>query len=214
MRADSMLDDGAQVRVAGSYMRKSRKPHPIVQVVENVASELNDLLNAIGLRIALLRPELEAHISAAEMMRLAGLVEKATQCVQRLQAYTRAEELVAVMRRGRGKHRGEISATSSPPFLADDRQRTALLMTHASVDDSAIRECLERSGCRVVEAKSSADGLKFLQSNPDFDHIVCDSAFLAETGWKFTAELSRAAPNSRVYVLHRPRVPDSAAKSE
>lgn len=209
-----MLDDSAQIRASGSSMRKSRKPHPIVQVVESAASDLNDLLNAIGLRIALLRPELETPTSEAELVRLAGLVEKATQCVQRLQAYTRAEELVAVMRRGRRKSRGEISGMNSPPFLADDRQRTALLMTHASVDDSAIRECLERSGCRVVEAKTSADGLKLLQSNPDFDHIVCDSAFLAETGWKFTAELSRAAPDSRVYVLHRPRVPDRTAKPE
>jgi CheY-like chemotaxis protein len=214
MWRDSMREDSAQIRAAGSNMRKSRKPHPIVEVVESASSELNDLLNAIGLRIALLRPELEAPTSEAEMMRLAGLVEKATQCVQRLQAYTRAEELVAVMRRGRAKHTGEISAVNSPPFLADDRQRTALLMTHASVDDSAVRECLERSGCRVVEAKSSADGLKFLQSNPNFDHIVCDSAFLAETGWKFTAELSRAAPDSRVYVLHRPRTPDRPLKPE
>ena len=209
-----MLDDSAQIQGAGSNMRKSRKPHPIVEVVESAASDLNDLLNAIGLRIALLRPELEAPTSEAEMMRLAGLVEKATQCVQRLQAYTRAEELVAVMRRERGKHTGEISAMETPPFLADDRQRTALLMTHASADDSAIRECLERSGCQVVAAKSSADGLRLLQSNPGFDHIVCDSAFLAETGWKFTAELSRAAPDSRVYVLHRPGKPDRPVKAE
>jgi PleD family two-component response regulator len=207
-----MFDDSAQVRAPDSNMRKSRKPHPIVEVVENAASELNDLLNAIGLRIALLRPELEAPGSEAEMVRLAGLVERATQCVQRLQAYTRAEELVALMRRGRGKKKTEISAIDSPPFLSDDRQRTALLMTHTSTDDSAIRDCLERSGCQVVEAKSAAEGLKLLQSDRDFDHIVCDSIFLAETGWKFTAELSRAAPHSRVYVLHRPRVTDRATQ--
>ena len=41
------------------------------------------------------------------------------------------------------------------------------------------------------------------QSNQSFDHILCDSAFIAETGSKFTAELSRAAPESRVYVLQR-----------
>ena len=45
-------------------------------------------------------------------------------------------------------------------------------------------------------AESSADGLRLLRSNASFDHIVCDSAFLAESGWKFTAEISRAAPSS------------------
>jgi CheY-like chemotaxis protein len=208
-----MLDESGQVRAWNSKMRTSRKPHPIVQVVESAASELNDLLNAIGLRIALLRsqPEVSPH-EEAEMARLAGLIEKATQRVQRLQAYTRAEELVALMRKSRAK-KVEASGSEAPQFLGEERQRTALLITDASFDDSAIRECLERSGCSVVEAKSSADGLKMLQANADFDHIVCDSAFIAEAGWKFTAELSRAAPDSRVYVLHRPLLSDRITKA-
>jgi len=195
-------------------MKKSRKPHPIVQVVGSTASEINDLLNAIGLRISLLRHQVDSSATEAEMARLAGLVEKATRSIQRLQAYTRAEELVALMRRNRTKTRIEPSGMNNPPFLAKDRQRSALLIADASVDDSAIRECLERSGCRVVEAKSSTDGLKLLQSSPEFDHIVCDAAFLSESGWKFAAELSRAAPASRVYVLQRPRVQEGTAKPE
>jgi PleD family two-component response regulator len=207
-----MLDDSAQMRVSGSDMRKSRKPHPIVLVVENAATELNDLLNAVGLRIALLRSQPDASTNEAELARLAGLIEKASQRVQRLQAYTRAEELVAVMRRNRAKKRVETSSIENHTFLAEEPKRTALLITDESFDNSAIKECLERSGCTVVEAKSSVDGLKMLQTNSDFDHIVCDSAFLAESGWKFTTELSRAAPDSRVYVLHRPRLPDSVGK--
>ena len=200
---DPMLDS-SPVQVWRSDMKKLRRPHPIVQVVESTASEINDLLNAIGLRISLLRHQADSSATEAEMAHLAGLVEKATRSIQRLQAYTRAEELVALMRRNRRKP-SEPSGMNSPPFRARDRQRSALLIADASVDDSAIRECLERSGCRVVEANSSTDGLELLQSNPDFDHIVCDAAFLAESGWKFAAELSRAAPDSRVYVLHRPR---------
>jgi len=207
-----MLDDGAQMRVWGSGMRKLRKPHPIVQVVENAATELNDLLNAVGLRIALLRSQPEASSSDAELARLAGLIEKASQRVQRLQAYTRAEELVAVMRRNRAKKQVETSTIESHAFLTEEKQRTALLISDSSFDNSAIRDCLERSGCSVVEAKSSVDGLRMLQANSDFDHIVCDSTFLAESGWKFTTELSRAAPESRVYVLHRPRLPDGVGK--
>jgi PleD family two-component response regulator len=190
---------------------KPRRPHPIVEVVQKTAGELNDLLNAVGLRIALLRHQLEASATEAEMMRLAGLIEKASQRVRRLEEYTRAEELIALMRPGRARRRTQTVNVSKPPFLSEEKPRTALLITDASVDDSTIRECLERSGCTVVKAESGADGLKILQSNTEFDHIVCDSAFLAEAGWKFTAELSRAAPASRVYVLHRhARGPDAA----
>jgi PleD family two-component response regulator len=190
-------------------MRKSRRPHPIVQVVENTAGELNDLLNAIGLRLSLLRHQLEASSSEAEIARLAGLIEKASQHVRRLEEYTRAEELVASMRPGRARKKLETSGASTSALPSDERSGTALLITDPSIDDSAIKECLQRSGCTVVVAESSADGLKLLQSGDPFDHIVCDSTFLTETGWKFTAELSRAAPASRVYVLHRPRSPVS-----
>ena len=212
MQSDPMLDDSAQMRVWGSDMRKLRKPHPIVQVVENAATELNDLLNAVGLRIALLRSQPEASSNEAELARLAGLIEKASQRIQRLQAYTRAEELVSVMRRNRAKKMDGTSTIESPAFLSEVKHRTALLISDAAVDNTAIRECLERSGCNVVEAKSSVDGLKILQASSDFDHIVCDSSFLAESGWKFTTELSRAAPDSRVYVLHRPKLPDRVGK--
>jgi PleD family two-component response regulator len=195
--------DGSAMRVGSSDMTKPRKPHPIVQVVQDTASELNDLLNAVGLRIALLRHELEATTAEAEMVRLAGLIDKAAQRVRRLEDYTRAEELVAVMRRGRTKRKIESADAGSSAFLSESSSQTALLISNSSADDSALKECLERSGCEVVVAESSADGLRLLQSNASFDHIVCDSAFMAESGWKFTAEISRAAPSSRVYILHR-----------
>ena len=137
------------------------------------------------------------------MIRLAGLIDKAAERVRRLDDYTRAEELVAVMRQGRGKRKADNAHTDSSAFLSESSSQRALLISNSSVDDSAIKECLERSGCQVTVAESSADGLRLLQSNASFDHIVCDSAILAEPGWKFTAELSRGAPASRVYILHR-----------
>jgi hypothetical protein len=187
------------VSVWSSDMKKSRKSHPIVQVAHTAATELNDLLNAIGLRISLLRHQLEASTAEAEMTRLATLVEKASQRVQRLEEYARAEELVASMRPPRTR-RSPTPESDSPAFLSDQKTRTTLLITDASTaGDSALKGCLERSGHTVLVAESSADGLKLLQSNDHFDHIVCDSAFLSDTG--FTAELSRAASASRVYVL-------------
>jgi PleD family two-component response regulator len=196
--------------VSSSDMTRARDPHPIVQVVRDSASELNDLLNAIGLRIALLRHQLEASAVEAEMARLANLIEKASQRVLRLEQYTRAEEVVASMRLSRARKRADTSRTNGSALPSEQKPRTALLITDAPIESSAIKDCLERSGCKVVVAGSTDDGLKMLQAHDDFDHIVCDSSFLAETDWKFTAELSRAAPNSRVYVVHQPRLPDRA----
>ena len=182
---------------------QARKPNPIVLAVHNAASELNDLLNAIGLRISLLQHQVEASAFEAEIARLAGLVDKATQRVRRLDDYARAEELVASMRPEKSR-----SNTSS----ADNHKaHTALLITDSSGENSAIKESLERSGCTVVVASSPAAGLRLLQSNQDFDHILCDSSFISETGWKFTDELSRAAPESRVYVLQRPGISERIA---
>lgn len=183
-------------------MTKSRRPHPIVQVVQNAASELSDVLNAISLRISLLQHQVEASAFEAEIARLAGLIEKASQRVHRLDDYARAEELVASMRLARNRKRSRTDRKPSIP--SEPFQRTALLITDSSGEDSAIKECLERSGCTVVIAGSSDEGLSLLQSNQSFDHIVCDSTLLAESGGKFTTELSRTAPETRVYVLERP----------
>ena len=182
-------------------MTKPRKLNPIVVAVENATSELNDLLNAIGLRISLLQHQVEAAAFEAEIVRLAGLVDKATKRVRLLDEYVRAEALVASMRPDRAKRPAKISRAEN---LVSDRQpRTALLITDPAGENGAIKECLERSGCTVVVAESSAAGLSMLQSNQSFDHILCDSAFITESGWKLTAELTRAAPESRVYVLQR-----------
>jgi PleD family two-component response regulator len=181
-------------------MTKSRKPHPIVQVAYKAATELNDLLNAIGLRISLLRHQLAPSANEAEMIRLAGLVEKATQRVQQLEEYARAETLVASMRPGRMKRSERMAGMTA---LAEPRERTALLITDTRAENSSIKEGLEQSGFKVVVAESSTNALKLLQASDDFDHIVCDSSILAEAGWNFTSELSRSAPASRVYVLHR-----------
>ena len=184
-------------------MMKSRRPNPIVVAVQDAASELNDLLNAIGLRMSLLQHQVEASAFEAEIARLAGLVEKATERVRLLDEYARAEALVASMRPELAKKPRRISRAENPPVDYERKARTALLISDSAVENSAIKECLERSGCEVVVAESSAAGLKMLQSNQSFDHVLCDSAFITDAGWKFTAELSRAAPESRVYVLQR-----------
>ncbi len=203
MRSNTKFDSSMRSGWS-SDMTRSRKPHPIVQVVQSAASELNDVLNAISLRLSLLQHQVEASSFEGEIVRLAGLIEKASQCIRRLDDYARAEELVASMRPARTKRRASVHRIETPSLLPEPSQPTALLITESSAEDSAIKECLERSGCTVVTAGSSDEGLSLLQSNQSFDHIVCDSTLLAESGGKFTTELSRAAPDTRVYVLERP----------
>jgi PleD family two-component response regulator len=190
-------------------MTKPRKLNPIVVAVENATSELNDLLNAIGLRISLLQHQVEAAAFEAEIARLAGLVEKATNRVRLLDEYVRAEALVASMRPDRAKRPPKISRADDLDVVADRKPRTALLIADPAGENSAIKESLERSGCTVVVAESSAAGMSMLQSNQHFDHILCDSAFITES--KLTAELTRAAPESRVYVLQRSPMSDRIA---
>ena len=96
-------------------MTKSRRPHPIVQVVQTAASELNDVLNAISLRISLLQHQAEAPTFEAEIARLARLIEKASQRIHRLDEYARAEELVASMRSSLISDPGLIEVRRFPP---------------------------------------------------------------------------------------------------
>ena len=111
-------------------MTKSRKLNPIVLAVETATSELNDLLNAIGLRISLLQHQVEASAFEAEIVRLAGLVEKATQRVRLFDEYARAEALVASMRPDRRQATVlTISSVANPDTALDRKPRTALLIT-------------------------------------------------------------------------------------
>ncbi len=192
-------------------MTNPRKLNPIVVAVENATSELNDLLNAIGLRISLLQHQVEAAAFEAEIARLAGLVDKATKRVRLLDEYVRAEALVASMRPERAKRPAKVSRAETITDDSDRQPQTALLITDPAGENGAIKECLERSGCTVVVAGSSAAGMSLLRSNQSFDHILCDSAFITESGWKLTAELTRAAPESRVYVLQRSAMSDRLA---
>ena|SRR5271163_1866154 len=155
MRSAPMLDSPA-VSVSSSDMTKSRKSNPIVQAVQNAAAELNDLLNAIGLRVSLMRHQLEESANgAAEMVRGAGLVDKASHRVRRLGEYVRAEELVASMRPGLTRKLPKHYGTRSPFIGSEPGSRSALIIAESSDENGAIKECLEQSGYSVVVAESS-----------------------------------------------------------
>ena len=60
-------------------------------VALKAATELNDILNALNLRVALLRHRSNpSSLPGGDMDRLSGLVDKAVECVRNLQDYIRA----------------------------------------------------------------------------------------------------------------------------
>ena len=179
----------------------SRRSPPVSLVALEAATQLNDILNALGLRLALLRYHPNPTLpSAGNIERLAGLLDKAVECVRNLQDYIRADQLVAAIRVALIEQ--EIEDAVLTELHPEDRPRVrVLLIGRERSDDTPIKIGLERSGCDVIVAASAADGLIALENEPKFDNIVCDSEIFAATGWNFANEVSRAAPAAKVYLL-------------
>ena len=190
-----------------------RRPPPVSLVALEAATQLNDILNALGLRLALLRYHPNPTLpSAGNIERLAGLLDKAVECVRNLQDYIRADQLVGAIRVALIEQ--EIEDAGLAELHPEDKPRMrVLLIGRERSDDTAIKIGLERSGCDVIVAASAADGLVALENEPQFDNIVCDSEIFAATGWNFASEVSRAAPAAKVYLLqsdNRSLPPDPA----
>ena len=182
----------------------ARIPAPIGLVALQAAIDLNDILNALGLRVALLRHHQNpVPPSTGNMDRLAELVEKAVDCVRNLQDYIRAEQLVGAIRTALIER--EIAEATASAQIGGDRPRTRVLLIGKEqtevTEDSSIRSGLERSGCDVIVAASVAEGLQALETEADFDNIICDSEILGANGLNFASEVSRAAPAAKVYLL-------------
>lgn len=182
-----------------------RRATPIGLVALDAAIELNDILNALGLRVALLRHQPQSEPpTTGNMERLAELVDKAVECVRNLQDYIRAEQLVGAIRTALIER--ELAATTGASERSQEsKPRTRVLLIgkdrSEAGEDSSLKSGLERSGCDVIAVGSAADGLKALENEPEFDNIVCDSEILAENGWDFASEVSRAAPAAKIYLL-------------
>src|SRR6266567_764416 len=64
-----------------------RQAEPIFRVVSKAATDLNDVLNAVALRSALLRTRPAGSRTDSDTWRLAGLLDRATELVRELQSY-------------------------------------------------------------------------------------------------------------------------------
>ena len=191
----------------GSPTTARRPPPPVGMVALKAATELNDILNALNLRVALLRHRSNpSALPTGDMDRLSSLVDKAVECVRNLQDYIRAEQLVGAIRNA--LHEQQIDAAHSN---AENGPRMRVLLIgkeRADSDGTSIKSGLERSGYDVIVAASADEGLRALEREAEFDNIVCDSEILAANGWKFASEVSRAAPAAKVYLLQK----DTTAK--
>jgi PleD family two-component response regulator len=112
--------------------------------------------------------------STGNIERLAGLLDKAVECVRSLQDYVRADQLVGAIRVALIEQ--EIEDAGIAKLHPEDKPRIRVLLIGIErSDDTSIKSGLERSGCDVIVAASAADGLEALQNESDFDTIVCAS---------------------------------------
>jgi CheY-like chemotaxis protein len=192
-----------------------RRPALVGMVALKAATELNDILNALNLRVALLRHRSNpSSLPNGDMERLSGLVDKAVACVRNLQDYIHAEQLVGAIRSAMSDP--QIDGTHSN--AKNEPRIRVLLIGEEHAEDTqgaSLQSGLERSGCDVIVAGSAAEGLEALGHETEFDNIVCDSEILAANGWKFANEVSRAAPAAKVYLLQKDTIaqPRAAAGS-
>jgi len=168
-----------------------RNTTPVGLVAHKTAAELNDILNALGLRLALLRHRSQSSPpSGGNIERLGELIDKAVVCVRNLQDYLCALQLMEAIRTALIGQEIEDSGTTESQLEGVHRMRVLLIGRNPS-DDGPIKSVLERGGCDVIVA-SSDDGLEALQYQAKFDNIICASDLLAANESNFDAV---ASPN-------------------
>src|SRR5579863_8018648 len=134
--ADKVASDQDHAVAALSAGTSPRKPAPIDLVALKAATELNDILNALGLRLALLRHRSSlSPPSNTNVDRLAGLVDKAVECVRNLQDYIRAEQLVRAIRTALIEDQIDDAAASNPHREDSARMRVLLIGKERNEDE-------------------------------------------------------------------------------
>lgn len=182
------------------------RAHPIVSLAARAVANLNDILNATALRLALLRWPPGNSRADSDVDRLIGLVDQAGLLVRVLQRYVRAAQLGSPRQSSDGE-----AAASGPEDLdlkreLEETARTpprVLIIPEPGTDGSPIGVSLERSGYSVTIAASAEDGLERLRSGDRFDNVVCDTSILQPDAAKFVAAVASAAPTVKLYLLTR-----------
>lgn len=94
------MDQGRQDRATRPGHARAgfdRRTEPIYKVVSKAATDLNDVLNAVALRSALMRGRPAGSYSDSDDWRLAGLLDRASELVRELQSYVHEVESEAAL---------------------------------------------------------------------------------------------------------------------
>ena len=185
---DSLDGSGNPVAVLRIGRMRNGKLKPIARVASKTATDLNDILNAVSLRVALLRSKSDSPLSDVEIDRLARLVEQAALRVRGLQACAQAVEPVS---RPDQRTRKMLHGSVARVLLIDQQHD----------DDADIKDSLKRIGCRLTVAGSAEEALEILQSDRRFDNVICNAVVLAANGWTFAADIARVAPGAKLYLV-------------
>ena len=92
-KMDSRRQGIDQARSARKRADSPARNEPIFKVVSKAATDLNDVLNAVALRSALMRGRPPGSDNENDTWRLAGLLDRASELVRELQAYVHDIEL-------------------------------------------------------------------------------------------------------------------------
>ncbi len=92
-KMDSRRQGIDQARPARKRAESPARTEPIFKVVSKAATDLNDVLNAVALRSALMRGRPPGTDHENDTWRLAGLLDRASELVRELQAYVHEIEL-------------------------------------------------------------------------------------------------------------------------
>jgi CheY-like chemotaxis protein len=206
MSPDEALRAVASMR---AEMVRQYRTHPMVQAASAAATEINDILNAVSLRLALLRWQQDGGRNDASIARLSNLVEHAAIQVRQLQDYARAIEVATFALRPIELPESAVVSDANTNLLRRSARtrslNTAARVLVVSADDNlkSITGRLEDCGCTITVAESPDEALSLLDSARRFDHIVCDASIIDDTGLEFAAELCGSSRGAKVFLIAR-----------
>lgn len=185
------------------------RTHPMVQAASAAAREINDILNAVSLRLALLRWQQDGPRNDASVTRLSNLVEHAAIQVRQLQDYARAIEVATFALRPIELPESAVVGDASTNLLRRSARTRSLnaaarvLVVSADDNRKSITDRLERCGCNVTVAGSPDEALRLLESGRRFDHVICDATIFEDTGLEFAAELAGPSSGANIFLITR-----------
>lgn len=180
----------------------------VIRTASKVATDLNDILNGVALRLALLRWQRDRSRTDADIDRLALLIDQAAVLVQRFQEGLQtakpdleqrplAEGDIAVL----VSQLSQPSAQNTFGKLSAKSMRVLVIQRRISSGVNAIKDALVRCGYMVTVTASARQALKLLRSCRQFEKILCDVDILAKDGRSFARDLVRAIPTARLYLF-------------